>query len=271
MSDFRIVGIMLVRNEDVFIEQSIRNVLDFCDWLIITDHQSTDSTFEICKRLASENSKIDLRQINHVSESAEAITPYYNTPTWIFAVDGDEVYDPVGLSLMREKLLAGEFSNSWAVFGNVLNVSVLDAERRKAKGYLAPPARTITKLYNFSAIDDWLDCTVERLHGDKIVFKPGFSVRSRRYLHQEIDWDYAYFRCLHLAFLNRSSNGRENLMNIRLNPDEIHQINATMSVFGRSIKSLRFCLRQLLRRDWKNTKYRRGPLVEKDVRVFFSL
>jgi len=33
----QIVGNMLVRNEDVFIERAIRNVVEFCDKIIITN------------------------------------------------------------------------------------------------------------------------------------------------------------------------------------------------------------------------------------------
>lgn len=37
LSDMQIVGNMLVRNEDVFIERAIRNVVEFCDKIIITN------------------------------------------------------------------------------------------------------------------------------------------------------------------------------------------------------------------------------------------
>ncbi|MEI9897647.1 MAG: hypothetical protein WDN28_28255 [Chthoniobacter sp.] len=37
----QIVGITLVRNEDVFVERAVRNAIDFCDRLIIADHYST--------------------------------------------------------------------------------------------------------------------------------------------------------------------------------------------------------------------------------------
>ena len=39
-----IVGIVLVRNEDVFVEQAIRNVAAFCDRIHVADHVSTDRT-----------------------------------------------------------------------------------------------------------------------------------------------------------------------------------------------------------------------------------
>jgi hypothetical protein len=37
----QIVGSILVRNEDVFVEQSIRNVAKFCDRIHAVDHDSS--------------------------------------------------------------------------------------------------------------------------------------------------------------------------------------------------------------------------------------
>ena len=50
----QIVGIVLVRNEDVFVEQAIRNVAAFCDRIHAVDHVSTDGTWEILRRLDRE-------------------------------------------------------------------------------------------------------------------------------------------------------------------------------------------------------------------------
>ena len=269
MSRFQIIGIMLVKNEDVFVEQAVRNVIHFCDRLIITDHQSLDHTFAICERLAAEFSNIELHKIDHAVESAQIIAPYYNTNTWIFAVDGDEVYDPEGLKNMRKYLLNDMFLGVWCIFGNVLNVAELDLKSGKARGYLSPPSRSITKLYNFSIIEDWLDCTTERLHGGQIIFKPGFHSGLRLYLHDEMNWEDAYFRCLHTTFLARSSRDINRLIETRSNPDELHQVASIPGAFRRSFAWLRLRLKQFLKRDWKNRKYRRGMLVTKDIRQFF--
>lgn len=270
MSRFQIIGIMLVKNEDVFVEQAVRNVIHFCDRLIITDHQSLDHTFAICEHLAAEFSNIELHKIDHAVESAQIIAPYYNTNTWIFAVDGDEVYDPEGLKNMRKYLLNDMFLGVWCIFGNVLNVAELDLKGGKARGYLSPPSRSITKLYNFSIIEDWLDCTTERLHGGTIIFKPGFHSGMRHYLHEELNWETAYFRCLHVTFLARSSRDTVRLVETRLNPDELNRISDANGFLLRLITGIRLRFDQLLRRDWKNRKYRRGALVEKDIQPFFS-
>src|SRR5579862_4203870 len=113
MANHQIIGIMLVRNEDIFVEQAVRNAIDFCDQFIIADHQSTDETYAIATRLAAEFPKIRLRRIDRASQSHDMAREYENTPTWLFAVDGDELYDPEGLRAMREELISGAYDAWW--------------------------------------------------------------------------------------------------------------------------------------------------------------
>lgn len=269
MEEIQIVGIMLVRNEDVFIERAIRNVMDFCDKIIITDHNSEDHTFEICEKLAARFSKIDLRRIQSPVESAQAIEPYIGKLAWIFAVDGDEIFDPVGLQEMRKRLLTGEFLQDWNLFANTLNCIKLDVDTQRAWGYLAPPARAGARLFNFSIIDNWEDCA-ERLHGEKVSFRPGYHIGLRHYLHQEMDWEHSYFRYIHASFLKRSSMETNLIFKTRLNPDEVLRITSQKSLINKLITTFQVRFSQLIKRDWKNQKYRRGPVVEKDVSVFLN-
>jgi hypothetical protein len=48
----KIIGSVLVRNEDLYVEQAIRNVVDFCDRIHVVDHVSDDGTSEIVRALA---------------------------------------------------------------------------------------------------------------------------------------------------------------------------------------------------------------------------
>jgi glycosyltransferase involved in cell wall biosynthesis len=265
----RIVGSVQVKNEDVYIEQVVLNILDFCDEVIITDNLSTDHTYEICKKLARQHSKIKLKSIQHPREAAFLLEPYFGTDTWILGVDGDEIYDPNGLRMMRERLLRGEFSGDWCVFGNVLNVISLRIKEKKASGYLAPPSRSMTKLYNFYLIENWVNCP-ERLLGDELTFKSGFHAKLRKYLHIDTSWEQADFRCLHMPFMKRSSRQRLRLIRTRLNPDELDYINRQPTRLLKAIRKIWFLMNQLLGKDWKSQKYRRGPIVEKDVSAFFS-
>jgi bifunctional non-homologous end joining protein LigD len=54
----RVVGIALVRDEDLFVEQALRNVLGFCDELILADNGSRDGTLAILERLEAEQPEL---------------------------------------------------------------------------------------------------------------------------------------------------------------------------------------------------------------------
>jgi glycosyltransferase involved in cell wall biosynthesis len=261
----QIIGIVLVRNEDLFVRQAVENILGFCDRILLVDNGSTDGTPGLLMTLASRHpAKLSYHRIAHPSQSHELIKPFAGGDYWIFGVDGDEIYDPARLAEFRPRLLAGEFSQHWMVLGNVLHCTDLDENRNHAAGHLSPPSRSITKLYNFAAITAWDGDTVERLHGGKVHFRPGFGHGGKRNLERESDWDGAPLRCLHLCFLRRSSAdprnpaARENIM-------ELHR--------GGFTAKLRRFMNRLLRRKnpsrWKQDRYCRGPLTTVDAGPFF--
>lgn len=264
MSEPQIVGVVLVHNEDLFIEQVVRNVLDFCDRIHVADHHSTDGTPAILQRLAAQNPKIAYRVVDHPSESHDMIAGYAGTPTWVIGVDGDEVYDPERLRGLRRELLAGTYDATFKLLGNVLNVRDLDRDRQVARGYLAPPCRSMVKLYNFGAIESWPPPCPERLHGGVITYKPGYGEQSCRELQREQDWDRTLLRCLHLCFTHRSSLDllRGDKVRIRKGVGE-----RTHRLFNLQSRLLSFFGREDIPR-FKREFYMRGPLVEKDVRAF---
>lgn len=259
----RIVGIVLVRDEDLQIERVLRNVVGFCDAIHVADHQSSDGTPAILAELASEFPSIDVRRIAAPRESNALLEPYVSTPTWIFGIDGDEIYDPAGLAAFREELFAGKFDDWWVVFGNVLNCTEIDLERRKASGYLAPPCRSMTKLYNFRMLRALDPTAPQRLHSHKggDTFHAPYHALLRLDLYKQTAWEDARFRCLHTCFLPRSS--RE--------PSGAARENVSESL--QPMRRLRRLARALLGRksasDYKRDKYMRGPLVTVDASPFF--
>jgi glycosyltransferase involved in cell wall biosynthesis len=264
MNEPRIVAVVLIKNEDLFIERVIRNVLDFCDRIHVADHRSTDGTPAILRRLAAEHPKIEYHVVDHPSASHDMIAGYAGTPTWIMGVDGDEVYDPERLAQLRGDLLAGKYDGTFKMLGNVLNVRRLDLERQVARGYLAPPCRSMVKLYNFNAIEAWPPPCPERLHGGVITYRPGYGEQSWRALHHEFDWDQTPLRCLHLCFTHRSSRDlwRGEKVRIRKGVGErkhwVYNLGYwLLSFFGR--EDIPYFKRRI---------YMRGPLVEKDIRPF---
>jgi glycosyltransferase involved in cell wall biosynthesis len=264
MSEPRIVAVVLIRNEDLFIDRVIRNVLDFCDQIYVADHRSTDDTPAIVRRLATEHPKVAYRVVDHPSESHDMIAGYAGTPTWVMGVDGDEIYDPECLARLRPELLAGTFDRFFRVKGNVLNVRRLDRVRQRAHGYLAPPCRSMVKLYNFNAVEAWPPPCPERLHGGVITYRPGYGEHSVRALHHELDWDRTPLRCLHLCFTHRSS--------LDLSRGEKVRIRKGVGETKHWGFNLRSWVLSFFGRDdipyYKRDFYMRGPLVEKDVHAF---
>jgi glycosyltransferase involved in cell wall biosynthesis len=260
----RIIGIMLVRNEDLFVRQAALNALDFCDELLAVDNMSDDATGEILRGLEKESGgRLKYHRADHPGVSHDLIAPYAGSNTWILGVDGDEIYDPEGLSRLRRRLEGGEFDKDWVVFGNVFNLITLEHDKSRASGHLAPPCRSMTKLYNFSAIDAWRGPCQERLHGGRISFLPGFGEHQRRDLYKDTEWTDTDFRCLHMCFFHRSSK-------------EFEGASPRRNIMDRRAWSLRKVIKETWRiarglplSNWKLERYARGPLVTHQVNNFF--
>lgn len=264
----QIIGIILIKDEDIFIERVIKNIYNFCDKIIITDHQSKDKTSEIVQTIAKHKDKITYFRICHPKESHEAIEKYVGTNTWIFGVDGDEIYDPAGLEKMKQLLNKGVFDKYWLIKGNVFNCISIDYEHMNAKGYLSPPSRSMTKLYNFSIVEKWDNCT-ERLHAGNLKYKNDLTNYPTLELFKEANWENAYFRCLHTAFMQRSTIEAHNFTITRLNPKE--KMRAIKSLENKNyIKYILKNLKAYFRLDWKNKNYKKGRLTEKNIDLFFS-
>lgn len=262
----KIIGILLVKDEDLYVEQAVRNAIGFCDRMIAVEGPSSDRTLDILRELAAEyGEKLEVHSVTDPSVSHDLIACYAGTDTWIFGVDGDEIYDPSGLARLRKRLESGEFDGDWCLFGNVLNVRAVNKAEGWARGHLAPPCRSMTKLYNFNAIEAWHGPCRERMHGGTIVFRKGFDESLRRNLHEGVSWEEADFRCMHPCFVKRSSLDPEQPRN----RDNIMDRNTWRLLrFARAIKA-RFLRGAPM--DLKEQRYGRGALVTKPTEPFFPL
>lgn len=264
MTQPRIVGIVLVRNEDLHLERVLRNIAAFCDVIHVADHQSTDATPEILTAMQREFPHLQVKRIDDPRESSQMLEPYVSTPTWVFGVDGDEIYDPAGLAKLRQQLLAGKYDQWWVFFGNVLNCDELDLTQGKASGYLAPPCRSMTKLYNFRMLRQIDPEARQRLHsrrgGD--VFHEGYHALLRYELYKETTWEEAHFRCLHTCFLPRSS------MEKQAGPRE--NVSESLRRWRRLSSMLLRAIGRQPQSDYKREKYMRGPRVTVDATPFFQ-
>ena len=244
---WKIVGIVLVRNEDLYISRVLHNALPFCDTWIVLDNYSTDNTYSKLEDFIDLHPDFHLYRINDVVQSHSYIESYANTKTWIFALDGDELYDATGLSTLRAELLKNKWSQYWKVYGHVMHCKNIDFKNQFAKGYMSPPSRSMTKLYNFSLIKSWSNCS-ERLHEGNLVFLDSANEQTMEY-NLTTTWEQSIFRCLHLAFIKRSSQVIH--LYSRLIPNEVKQ----SKLFLGKIKNV---FKVILKKDWKHKHYAKG-------------
>jgi hypothetical protein len=261
----RVAGIVLVHDEDVWVERVVRNIAPFCDRVHVADHVSTDGTWEIVSGLARELENVEAVRISHAARSHDLVLPYVGTDTWVFSPDGDELFDPAGLQQLRGDLESGRYDDSFRIFPAMLHCVELDEQARVANGYLAPPALTGPKLFNFAALESWNRVYRERLHEGEPVFREGWAWTAVARLEQEHAWDDNPFRCLHTCFLRRSSLDSVDGNHARLNIAEANTYRRDLR--GRIARAVR---RDGARRaeSWKLEKYRRGPVVTKDASAF---
>ncbi len=259
----KIVGICQVRNEDLYIRNVLANIVDFCDEIIVADNMSTDQTAEVAQVMAEKYPKIRVEKIAKTPAAHDLIRVYANTPTWVFPVDGDEIYDAEGLIIMRRDILAGKYDQYRQIYGNAFHCCEINPERTIASGYMAPPSRTVTKLYNFGALIDWEGPCVEKCHGGRIVFKDGYNEYSNKYIYHDCTWENSPFRVLHMCFVRRSSLDKADCA--RFHVVDLYASGFINGVLRRMIRY--FGLNP--RSSYKNEKYRKGEHVARDVASFF--
>ncbi len=265
----QIIGIVLVKDEDIYIERVLKNIVLFCDVILVADNMSTDQTAVKVQALSRRYPSIRYHRIEHLYQSHDLIKGYAGRDVWVFGVDGDEIYDPVGLQIFRRQLLDREYDAWWVVFGNVLHCTELDTEKKIAAGYLAPPSRSMTKLYNFRAIERWERSSGERLHGGEILFRSGYKKELRCFLYEAHPWHQARLRCLHMCFSRRSSLQQSWKGGYVPRPNPADILSRTV------LQTMGAYLKQWLRipvqgkQEWKGDKYTQGPLESVDVADFF--
>jgi hypothetical protein len=269
-----VLGVVLVRNEDVFVEQAVRNVASFCDRILAFDHASTDHTPDVLASLARDLDHLTVTRTRNARDSHRAVEPFAGSDTWVLGVDGDELYDPQALVRLRRLLAEGAYDRAFHLKGHVLNCTELDPTRTTATGHMAPPSRPVTKLFNLGAVEAWPGGP-ERLHAGNPVFRPGFDWSSLRDVSVETDWSTDPLRLLHACFLRRSSRddsdgaARRNLSE----SGAFHRGLGGLVDRARYRRHIDPRMKEYSARgsSWKHEWYARGPAVSVDARPFFDL
>ena len=263
----QVVAVVLLHDEDVYAERVIRNVAAFCDRIHVADHMSTDGTWEIVSALAAEYDHVDAVRISNSGRSHDLIAGYAGTDTWVFGPDGDELYDPEGLRRLRDELREGRYGECFRLIPAMLHAVELDESAATASGYLSPPSRCGAKLFNFAAIDSWTRVYRQCLHDGEVAFRPSRSWEQVHHFGEDPGFDESPFRCVHAAFLRRSSREPEG-GRLRLNPIEANTYRRDL------VGRVKLAARRLRpggdQAPWKLEKYRRGPLVTKDAAAFLA-
>lgn len=229
------------------------------------DNCSVDRTGAILAALARQHSHIRVIEVVDANKTHVHVEHLAGTDTWVFGIDGDEIYDQAALGRLRSRILAGEFDAYWRLYGHTIHTRELDLDRGTASGYIPPEARSITKLYNFSGITSWRQPNHERLHGKDMVFRPGYHWDLAYNFWQHTTWGASDCRCLHLCFAPRS--GLDAKGDPRANPVDVKKA-------GRIIKRLTNGIVRALDRNYdikKNYKYRHyalGSIVTESISGF---
>lgn len=265
MTQRKIVGVCLVKNEEHFIGWALSNAAAFCDEILVMNNRSEDRTGAILEKLAEQHGHVRVIEVADANKTHAHVEHLAGTDTWVFGIDGDEIYDRDGLARLRPRVLAGEFDAYWRIYGHTIHTRHLDLEGLTASGYVPPAARSITKLYNFAGIDSWHQPNHERLHGKDMVFRPGYHWDHAYNFWEHDSWDASDCRCLHLCFGPRSDYDQKG--DPRANPVDVKKAR-------RIVKRLTTDLMRLIDRDFdrkKNYKYRhyaQGPVVHEVISGF---
>ena len=266
----RIVGVWLLRNEEYFAGWSLMNAVGFCDRVLVLDNGSRDRTRDIVEAVAARHRHIEILDVEDTHDTHKYLEDYAGTPTWVIGVDGDEIYDPIGLAYLRERLLSGEFDRYWRIAGHMRHVLGIRFDRAEAFGYTQPEAPEVTKCFNFGAIESWRPGPYERLHGLKsVVYRPGYGRDSVSNIWRQDEWSHARFRCLHLCFMPRSpldERGQEEIIG-RATPRERRRAARTWHrlrhAVGRSLNP-----HYDVKRNYKRRTYAKGPVATFDISGF---
>ena len=200
-----LVGISLVRNEDIFLEQAIPECAGFLRPAFTGSITSlTDGTWEVLRTLARDYDHLDVRRVHHAGDSHKLVEQYAGTDTWVFGVDGDELYDPVRLSGLRTIPRRG--------LRRCLQDRLQHAQLRRDRSGSADGFRL--SLAAFAPGEEAVQLRRNRVvgrrrsgatHGGTIVYRPGYDERSVDNIGDRLSWDETPLRCLHATFMRRSS------------------------------------------------------------------
>lgn len=211
----KIIGVTILKDEDIWIGKAIENLLEFCDDFIILDNGSTDNTKEIIKKIG-----LDVIHESNLQKTHDYILDYVGKNYWIHGFGGDEIFDPTGLIQVREKILNGYYKNTFQVYPYFLHAIKLNDDYTQATGYLAPPSHPPGKLYNFNLIESWNNNYRNHIFLEKPRILKKNIIEEDKDFHK-LSWDKCPYKCLHTRFFKRSTLEQKESIGGKLNPADL--------------------------------------------------
>lgn len=204
-----IIAVMMVKNEDLYIDMVIEGVQEFADDILFIDTGSTDGTVDIARAMGvTPITEPDLLKTH------DYVQGFAGQDMWLFGVDGDEIYDRAELRRMRKQMADGQYDGAYQVQGWYLHVEAMGGGT--ARGYFGPPSHAPTKLYNMKNIPAWPS------DGKRTLFHPKTRTTTGEKMRAQPDtWQQTPLRCLHTRFLTRSTLERKDTDGLRLHPEDL--------------------------------------------------
>ena len=239
-----ILGVTLLKNEDIWIKKVLINLMDFCDDFLIIDNGSTDGTNDIIRDLG-----LDVILEQDLAKTHEMVEKYIGKDVWVQGFGGDEIYDPGGLSFIKDKL----DPNVFQYYPKFLHATKVG--KNTALGYLSPPAYSPGKLYNFKLLESWKSKRTNHIFLETgRVLKP--NVISKNVMFNNMSWDTTPYRCIHTRFMRRSTLENDDFVGGKLNPADILGKNAAGDFGPKEGYNARL-------------KYAKGKLTRVNIEGFF--
>lgn len=241
-----VVAAMMVKNEDIFIGQAIRNIKQGIDRLIVIDTGSIDHTLEMVE-LETQGLQTEIHRNVDLLNTHGYVEQFCNTDTWVFGVDGDEIYHPDIVPFLDD-LRSGLYEDHYLIRGHYFHAEMITGD--KALGYFGPPSEYPTKLYNFRNISRWKD------DHSRILFQVKNRTKTGDIKEIGAPWDLWPVKCLHMRFFKRSSIEKDTIGK-RLTGDDVTGNGSRRDRGGVDNYNLRL-------------KYQRGELCTINITEFFQ-
>lgn len=235
-----IIGLMMVKNEDIYLKRAIRCIKDFCDEIIVIDTGSTDGTIDIAKREG-----VSLHIEHDLTKTHQFVERHAGDNVWIFGVDGDEIYDPAGLERLKPNIKKNYYNYAYQLQGHYIHA--LDIAGNEVTGHMGPPSHTPGKLYNMRNIHSWPS------DGKHILFLSRPMDYSWKKMRPAPDtWELTPMRCVHTRFLRRSTKECSETVGRRLHGEDVLGFGNRTDRGGNDKVNKRLI-------------YRKGPIVTKKI------